>query len=71
MLLSGGGQQYPPLPVKSLSANDREAEIVRHGIKKTFTPASLTSLLLELLAILSAPFWLWKFGYLYLGNVGN
>ena len=39
LLLSGGGQQYPPLPVMSVSANDREAEIDRHGIKETFTPA--------------------------------
>ena len=70
LLLSGGGQQYPPLPVMSLSANDREAEIVRHGIKEPFTPASPTSLLLELLAILNAPFWLWKLGYLF-GNVEN
>ena len=42
--------------MKSLSANDREAKIVRHGINEIFIPASLTSLLLELLAILSAPF---------------
>ena len=56
--------------MKSLSANDREAEIVRHGINEIFIPASLTSLLLELLAVLSAPFWLWKLGYL-LGNVEN